>query len=317
MLFRRQRPAFTLIELVVVIAIIGILLGLLASAVQRVRSAAARMQCQNNLHQIGVALQHYHDVNSKFPAAFTWAPFNPCKYSMPPAPDNWYDISWMARILPYIEQDNLSKYIRPGEYAWWHPEPPIPGVGYLNSVHIPLYRCPSDPMPKTGVFDVTGAGSQPVAFTSYLGVNGTDQFKQDGMLYVNSSVPMTDVWDGTSNTLLVGERPPAYGGYAGWWFAGCGLDPWFGAGDVVLGSNERMPENWASTPNGPQSRYQPGKLGDLVSDDPHAWHFWSFHNGGSNFLFVDGHVNFIPYNVGAEVLRALATRKGGEVANVD
>lgn len=158
--------------------------------------------------------------------------------------------------------------------------------------------------------------------TSYLGVNGTDQFRFDGMLHVNSQVPNADVRDGTSNTLLVGERPPGYGGYGGWWFADSGLFPWFGAVGVVLGSNERMAEDYGngleSRPNGRPSHYRKGKLGSSDSlDDPDAWHFWSFHPGGSNFLFVDGSVRFLKYTIGRDVLSRLATRRGGEVVSHD
>jgi prepilin-type N-terminal cleavage/methylation domain-containing protein/prepilin-type processing-associated H-X9-DG protein len=317
MVVRRLRPAFTLIELLVVIAIVAVLMGLLLSAVQRAREAVSRAACLNKLKQIGLALHQYHDAHGRFPPAHSQDPGSIADYrNRPGPPDNWFYISWMARILPFIEQDNLHKYIRPGQWAWWHPEPPVPGLGYLNAVPIKLYRCPSDPTSETVIIaGVPGeSADQAVALTSYLGVNGTDQFKFDGILYVNSTVPMSDVTDGTSQTLLVGERPPAYGGNAGWWFAGSGWYPWFGAMDVVLGSNERRAVDGACTPNGPQSFYQPGSLGSsLDEDDPHAAHFWSLHPGGANFLFADGGVRFIPYSVGGQVLHDLATRNGGEV----
>jgi prepilin-type N-terminal cleavage/methylation domain-containing protein/prepilin-type processing-associated H-X9-DG protein len=316
----RPRSAFTLVELLVVIAIVAVLIGLLLPAVQKVRAAAARMQCGNHLKQIGLGLHSYHDAHGKLPPAHCQDPSSISHYrNRPGPPDNWFYISWMARILPYVEQGNVHYHIRPGEWAWWHPETPVPGLGYLNSVRMGLYRCPSDPTKPTAlVSGYPGEPEQEVALTSYLGVNGSDQFRFDGLLHVNSRVKLTDVTDGTSNTLLVGERPPVYGGFVGWWFAGSGWYPWFGAADVVLGSNERIAVNGASTPDGKASHYQPGRLGDPNDfDDPHAWHFWSLHPGGSNFLFADGAVRFVPYGVGGDVVRALATRAGGEVVHAD
>lgn len=98
--------------------------------------------------------------------------------------------------------------------------------------------------------------------------------------------------------------------------------PQFGAADVVLGSNERIAENWVSTRDGPQSYYRPGKLYDGGDDfdDPHAWHFWSLHPGGSNFVFADGSVRFLPYSIYSptnDQLRVMATRNGGEVQTGD
>jgi prepilin-type N-terminal cleavage/methylation domain-containing protein len=253
---RRQRGAFTLLELLVVIAIIAVLLGLVLPAVQKMRAAAARTGCQNNLKQMGLALQLYHNDWGTFPPAHSQDPNQIDDYrNRRGAPDNWIYISWMARILPYIGEENVYKLIRPGEWAWPHPDTPIPGVGYINGVDMKKhYRCPADAGPDK----YTTPGFEPeftVTTTSYLGVNGTDQFRFDGILYVNSTVKMGDISDGTSNTLMVGERPPVYGGYGGLWFAGSGWYPWFGAIDVVLGSNERIAVNFASTPDGEQSYY--------------------------------------------------------------
>lgn len=324
MLFHRRRSALTLLELLVVIAMVAVLIGLLLPAVQKVRAAAARTDCMNNLKQISLALIQYHDGsgNGRFPPAHSQdTTLTPEYPNRPGHPDNWFYISWLARILPYVGQTQLHAFIRPGEPAWWHPEPPIPGLRYINGVPINLYRCPSDPVPKTIRMEAypLPTSVEDIALTSYLGVDGSDQFSFDGILYVNSQVRMNDVTDGLSLTLMVGERPPPYGGLAGWWFAGAGWYPWFGAVDVVLGSNERIAINGASTPRSPQSFYQPGFLGDPEDwDDPHAWHFWSFHPGGSNFVFADGHVKFISYSITSpsnDGLRTLATRNRGEVVN--
>jgi prepilin-type N-terminal cleavage/methylation domain-containing protein/prepilin-type processing-associated H-X9-DG protein len=309
----RPRTAFTLIELLVVIAIIAVLIGLLLSAVQQVRAAAARMSCENNLKQLGLALHHYHDVAGKFPPAHSQDPGTmSVNFGQPRAPDNKYYFSWMTRILPHIEQDNLYQQVKWDQWAFPNPNVRggVPGIGYLNGVPIRLYRCPADPISQDR-FSLTDNdfGEVQYAFTSYLGVNGSNQFAYDGILYVNSTVRMSEVTDGLSNTLLVGERPPAYDGYAGWWFAGSGLWPWFGAIDVVMGSNEQ------ELPDTPPSYYQPGSVND--PDYKHAWHFWSGHSGGSHFLRADGSVRFLSYSVGRDLVRELATRKGGEVINED
>jgi prepilin-type processing-associated H-X9-DG protein/prepilin-type N-terminal cleavage/methylation domain-containing protein len=336
---RRPRPAFTLVELLVVIAIVGLLIGLLLPAIQKTREAANRISCYNNLKQIGLALHQHQDVKGAFPPAHSYDPSfisampGAQRPALPnglpqPGDDYWY-ISWMARILPYIDQDNLEKRINWNGWAWVNPAGPGP---YVNSEYIKHYRCPSDPVPK--LFRAAIVTDDPeeksIAFTSYLGVNGTDQFQFDGCIFVNSHVSFSDIGDGASNTILVGERPPAWGGWGGWWFAGSGWPPFFGAADVVQGSNERMAVNGACTQNSQRSYFRAGKLDkdDDPFDDPHAWHFWSFHSGGANFLFADGSVRFLRYTIttppGAagtppsrDLLHDLATRSGGEVVSGD
>lgn len=321
---RRRRLAFSLVELLVVVGIIALLIGLLLPAIQKVRAAAENMFCKNNLKQIGIALHTYHDDNKQLPHGLS---VNPSWVNVPNKPDDdWWYVSWMTRILRYTEQEGLANRFKPGDWAFWHPANPGP-EGYLNSAYVKLYRCPADPMPKTfEVPDYLSPGNfVPIALTSYLGVSGTDQFSFDGCLYPNSKVRLTDIYDGTSNTIMVGERPPAWGGWGGWWFAGTGMLPSLGAGDVVLGANDRIAQNWECTPNGPQDYYRLGKLDPVDTfNDPDAFHFWSMHPGGANFLFCDGSVRFLPYSITSpppapgmpsarDLLRNLATRNGGEM----
>ncbi len=197
------------------------------------------------------------------------------------------------------------------------------GKGFLNEQQIPIYHCPSY---AGGVGPYVYDIPPEVGFvhTHYLGVNGTDQFKFDGILHVNSRVKQTDVTnqDGTSTTFLVGERPPDQRGYWGWWFAGAGPYPFFAAIDVALGTEERMTVGGECTPTAPQSSYREGNYqfdddGDGTGTDLNSWHFWSGHQGGAHFLFADGHVGFISYTIDKATFRALGSYKGREVVDGD
>jgi prepilin-type N-terminal cleavage/methylation domain-containing protein len=301
----RRRSGFTLIELLVVIAIIAILIGLLVPAVQKVRGAAARLECANNLHNIGLALHNYNDQQGSLP--------NGVVVSSDPWHPYW---SWMALLLPYIEQDNLYRQAdvwahTPGPYHSWPwggywlnpPAPPNPALYTL----VKTWTCPSD----TRSLVVEYAEGLSVALTEYLGVSGTANGASDGVLYWGSTVRVIDMTDGTSNTLLVGERPASADMVYGWWFAGAGYSGrttgQIGTGDVVLGANEL---GYAASMGCPASKasFQPGRL-DQTCDQVH---FWSLHTGGGNFLFGDASTHFLTYNA-ANALPALVTRNGGEV----
>jgi prepilin-type processing-associated H-X9-DG protein len=147
-----------------------------------------------------------------------------------------------------------------------------------------------------------------VAFTSYLGVSGADPLKLDGLLYLDSSTHFSDILDGTSHTVLVGERPPSADGLLGWWYAGEGQVQ-DGSGDMVLSVRERNTGAYGpGCPPGPYV-FGPGRASDQCS----AFHFWSPHSGGgAHFLFADGSVHFLPYSANP-ILPALATRAGGDV----
>jgi prepilin-type N-terminal cleavage/methylation domain-containing protein/prepilin-type processing-associated H-X9-DG protein len=286
------RSGFTLIELLVVIAIIVLLIGLLLAAVQKVRAAAARAKCQNNLKQIGLALHNYHDTHDHFPPGL----------SVQADRRRYPYLGWPARILPHLEQDPLWRAVTeafatdPDPFTFYGHAPHLP----LLATPVALFACPSDgrvPGPAT-------VGGVSAAFTSYLGVEGTDQFRKDGLLYLDSAVRLTHVTDGTSQTLLVGERPPSADFRLGWWYRGWGQAQ-DGSAEMLLGARE-----WnTSRPSCPPGPYQfgPGRIDHLCD----AFHFWSLHPGGANFLFADGSVHFLAYSADP-VLPALATRAGGE-----
>jgi len=291
-----RRPAFTLVEMLVVIGIIGVLVALLLPAVQKVREAANRLSCQNNLKQIGLALHHYHDAQGAFPPGVS--------HGGPTDP--YPDLGWEGRLLPYIEQDALWAQAQQAfqqDRQFWD-NPPHMGFGTV----VRLYACPSDPR----VLSVqTAKVIFHVGLTSYLGVEGTDLNRRDGVLFLNSRIRLADITDGTSRTLLVGERPPSADFWFGWWYGGSGQSG-TGSGDMVLGVRERnvMNPGPGGCPAGPYS-FTSGRF-----DGPcDQFHFWSPHPGGANFLFADGSVHFLDYSADS-VLPALATRAGGEVADV-
>jgi len=330
---RLKRSGFTLIELLVVIAIIAILIGLLLPAVQKIREAANRMKCSNNLHQIALAAHNYHDTIGRFPAAMNLGKYadgtqwyqNSYLYDNAPGgtrlpsssrPNEGSFWSWATHISPYMELDNIYRQWDFLGWPWWQYQQGMPATGAntINGLKAKMMQFPSD----NRVNLVCNDGGNLAALTSYLGVNGKNQFKeaggQDGMLYVNSGVQMGQISDGTSNTLLVGERPPSNDLYYGWMWAGSGDYPYFGTTDTTLGVRERTSP--AATPD----FFRPGSLNDPTNI--HRYHYWSLHPGGAMWLFADGHVQFMNYNVasqqvtpGVTIIEALASRNGGEVIN--
>jgi prepilin-type N-terminal cleavage/methylation domain-containing protein/prepilin-type processing-associated H-X9-DG protein len=268
----RTRRAFTLIELLVVIAIIAILIALLVPAVQKVRAAADQSTCANNVTQITLACSTFHNDYKMYP----WL-------NHPQNKGN----GWMVGILPYIEQYPL----------------------YMNlnvSVTVPLFLCPSDGR----VADLTwGYG-----MTDYVGVAGYDSndsaIAHRGIINPYSGVKSSQVTDGTSNTLLVAERPFASDLYWGWW-----TFPSYG--DTIWGSQVRSPyysssNSGAACPSGP---YLFGNNPKDVNNPCSFNQYYSEHTAGANFGFADGSVRFIGFSGGLAIVSA-STYMGNETTNV-
>lgn len=291
---RSRRPprqlGFTVIELVVVIAIMALLAGLLMAAIQRVRAAHFRTRCLDNLRQIGLALHQYEGARQGLPEGCSGEgrdvqfPF----------------MSWNTRILPFLERQDLwlqatQAYPKEPDFR---ADPPHPFATVL-----PVFACESDPR----TFEVGLApGNLRVGFTVYLGVLGTDLFKNDGVLFEKSHIRLTDITDGTANTLMVGERPPSPDQLFGWWYAGWGQNK-SGSMDMTLGVRERNTfPDYVGCSRGP-FRFQTGDFANSCD----TFHFWSAHAGGANFAFCDGSARFLTYSADA-IMPALGTRAGSE-----
>jgi len=314
------RRAFTLIELLVVIAIIAILIGLLLPAVQKVREAAARMSCSNNLKQIGLALHSYNDANGKLPVG------------MPD--DDGESWCWRVHILPYIEQGNIYKQ----ELATGMWVPPVGGGthpsvdGIPNSVAnnswannagrtpIKTYICPSDTLPVTSSKNVAKANYAGNAGT-LSGTNGdwTGCAKlkgntQNGMLlydndntntWVTSITEVTSA-DGLSNTVAVGEVTVSQNVTLAN-TSGANFPAWTGRNDVSSCSGfSNQPALKLMGPSFPLNSWRSNSTNSNAS-------FGSQHTGGANFLFGDGSVRFINQSVSTTAYEAIATRNRGEV----
>jgi prepilin-type N-terminal cleavage/methylation domain-containing protein/prepilin-type processing-associated H-X9-DG protein len=301
-----RRRAFTLIELLVVIAIIAILIALLVPAVQKVRSAAARTECTNHMKQIGLALHSHHTAKKTLPAGGN------TNYSAT------YYWSWMASILPYIDQSPLlaeaNAWASAGGGSHWDPfSPANPALGVI----VPAYICPADTRESFVVNNpsVTGVYG-PIAFTCYLGNAGTSGSSYDGVLYENSSIKLTAITDGTSNTLLAGERPPSQDLDFGWWFAGAGYND-TGIGDNIMATNDSTYPVilWTMYGIGGSSGECPTTNIGFRYGTPRnpcdQTHYYSLHPDGANFLFCDGAVRFLTYDAN-NILVALGTRAGNE-----
>lgn len=303
----RSRRGFTLVELLVVIAIIGVLVALLLPAVQAAREAARRMQCQNHLKQIGLALHNYHDTFLSFP----------------PAGIKSNETSWHALVLPFLELRNLYEQFNFNQGAY------DSGTGHVGRNAVALNRvagflCPSSPVDKmqlnlpsnqnapeiingvvpytTHYYGVLGPkGANPNGGNYIIGLtSGHGDHSKQGIFQCNDKIRIADVIDGTSSTFLVGENSlhlQQYGSRFRSWMRGCDTDNASGgARNIVNGIN--TPVLATAT-----------VFNDIAMG--------SHHPGGTNFNLADGSVRFVSQTVNLGVYRSTASRDGGESLTIE
>jgi prepilin-type N-terminal cleavage/methylation domain-containing protein/prepilin-type processing-associated H-X9-DG protein len=308
---RRPRAAFTLIELLIVIAIIAVLIALLIPAVQKVRESAARTQCQNNLRQVGIALHSFHAAFTVFPASgwTTVGPGNPAGKA----------VGWRPLILPYLEQENLQRLFDFSK-NWWE-EPNATSA----ATPVAIFQCPSVP-PRTAMTSAIAKSprpamtfTSPLAPTDYEAIMGVQPASVDPqrynannrfcVMYRNSRVKLREVLDGTSTTIAVLEcagRPTVYR---------------LGVPDPTLSNDQGI--GWADSEgpfsfdgagaDGTQEGCTPAKGCNVPMNKKNDNEPYSFHRGGINVVFADGHVQFVMETVPYLTFAALCTRNGSEV----
>lgn len=285
---RRPTRGFTLVELLVVIAIIGILIALLLPAVQAAREAARRMQCANNLKQLGLAMHNYHSTMNRFPPGFMVR-----GYLSNTTPGGW---AWGVFLMPYIEQSPLQDSLSTTKYTL---EQVIndPALLPMLQTDLAVFRCPSSIIGPLRTHQ--GAPNPKVASANYTCCRGFFSFsgnthltkRNNGIFYGESATRIQEVTDGTSNTFAIGER-------------------------TAFGANLQNDGSWPSW-CGPGGSGAMNTVSSAVSDKVNLQTsngaFSSQHPGGAQFCFVDGSVRFVADTISSDN-GGLLTNNNGDPA---
>ena len=323
-----NKNGFTLVELLVVIAIIGILIGMLLPAVQQVREAARRIQCANNMRQIGIAAHNYESSRMHFPPGLNYPTSSSrIRRNIEPIIAGGQRVSWAVALLPFVEQNNLFAAMQAGTNNWstnWWEAELVAGTGeFCHSQVIPFFICPSDaggefndaytpnnattPCAKSNYVALVGAGNtdgEPQRNLNLEDLSDTRFREFWGMFGMNSKTTFAEISDGTTNTFMIGERATRTRGE----FSGVASDVRPSAGAIWAG---RTPSN----NDVPSQSVDWGTLGHMNSTIPENWSIngfdsprgpgSSFHPAGANFCRGDASVQFVQEDLNVSTLSFL------------
>ena len=318
---RKPRCGFTLVELLVVVAIIGVLVGMLLPAVQQARESARRANCQNNMRQLGLAMHNYHEANRVLPFGVL-ADLN--EDDSPLNSLGSYEATWMIPILPYIDQqslyDTLTPLMQTVNADQW---PEDPSVAEQTDLPIQSLVCPSDPAsPKATMFHsdpdfrdgFSGNYSMCNGSTKLNASNDDDPSFQNGIFYHYSSTRLKDIADGTSKTIMGGEHiivrePNNQRDWRGRYYRGKHIGVLV---STLEPPNTRLNDEIRVCRN---TLVVAPCVGRGDGDDA-VMYFRSHHPGGAHVILADGSITFVSDSIQRGVFQALGTREGYEAASV-
>ncbi len=306
---KNKKSGFTLVELVISIGVIGLIISIIIPAVQLARQRADLISCKNNVKEMALSLQNFHNTYNCFPSSTGSG-----------HPVNIKRISWITMTLPYLGQEELwaatiqANQIQPLNQPNLVPLDP-PHVGKSSIVNGLI--CHSDSRIKQTIATKSYKRN---AFSSYVGFDGVDSgtpgnfgnFSQPAVFGSDFGSRISDMTDGTSNILIFGERPPPGSLQAGQWYSVFIEEP-FGGPNTTLHIPQApfVKGDSCSTANKDQS-FGPG----ILENPCDRFHFWSLHAGGANFAVADGSVRFINYS-SKRIVPIMATISGGEILTPD